>query len=246
MSNNIIDNKQFISDITQKRLISDITSLYKNPLNDQGIFYVHDDENILKGYSMIIGPKDTPYENGLYMFEFNFPYDYPYSPPKVVYCTNDGSTRFNPNLYRSGKVCLSLLNTWRGEGWTSCQTIRSVLLTLVTVLNEKPLLNEPGITEKHKDFHPYNSIITYKNYSFSILESICGFSNYTIMLPFINFAKEHLLNQEVDIMNSLQLLSVKYPEPIQQNVSIYNMQVIINYPELYTKMNDLFVSLKNE
>ena len=26
--------------------------------------------------------------------------------------------RFNPNLYSDGKVCLSLLGTWHGEGWT--------------------------------------------------------------------------------------------------------------------------------
>ena len=25
--------------------------------------------------------------------------------------------RFNPNLYSDGKVCLSLLGTWHGEGW---------------------------------------------------------------------------------------------------------------------------------
>ena len=81
------------------------------------------------------------------MFEFNFPTNYPMSPPKLNYLTNDGSTRFHPNLYRNGKVCLSVLNTWRGEGWTSCQTIRSVLLILVTLFHNKPLLNEPGITE---------------------------------------------------------------------------------------------------
>ena len=47
------------------------------------------------------------------------------------YLTNDGKTRFNPNLYRNGKVCISLLNTWKGEQWTSCQTIESILLSLV-------------------------------------------------------------------------------------------------------------------
>ena len=72
-------------------------------------------------------------------------------------------------LYRNGKVCLSVLNTWRGEGWTSCQTIRSVLLILVTLFHNKPLLNEPGITEKHRSFIPYNKIITYRNVEHSML-----------------------------------------------------------------------------
>ena len=155
MSNEII-KKEFITKQTQKRLISDITNLYKNPLNEQGIFYIHDDENMMKGHAMIIGPPDTPYEDGMYFFEFNFPYDYPINPPKVVFLNNNGHTRFNPNLYRNGKVCLSILNTWRGEGWTSCQTIRSVLLTLVTVLNEKPLLNEPGVRDNDIEIKTYN------------------------------------------------------------------------------------------
>ena len=140
-----MSKKVFISKNTQKRLLKDVVDIMKNNLSSQGIYYLHDEENILKGYAMIFGPPDTPYENGVYFFDLNFPHNYPYSPPKLKYLTNNGKTRFNPNLYKSGKVCLSLLNTWKGEQWTSCQTIRSVLLTLVTVLNENPLINEPGI-----------------------------------------------------------------------------------------------------
>ena len=60
-------------------------------------------------------------------------------------------------------VCLSVLNTWKGEGWTSCQTIRSILLTLVTLFHNKPLLREPGVKESSSSFKPYNKIIRYKN-----------------------------------------------------------------------------------
>ena len=43
------------------RLLRDVKTLMKNPLTDNGIFYVHDDVEVLKGYAMIVGPKDTPY-----------------------------------------------------------------------------------------------------------------------------------------------------------------------------------------
>ena len=112
------------------RLLRDVKTLMKTPLTDNGIFYVHDDVEVLKGYAMIVGPKDTPYFGGYYLFSLNYPTDYPHSPPKVTYHTNGDGIRFNPNLYKCGKVCISLLNTWRGEQWTSCQTISSVLLTL--------------------------------------------------------------------------------------------------------------------
>ena len=39
--------------------------------------------------------------------------------------TSGGQVRFNPNLYSTGKVCLSILGTWRaehsGEQWSAVQ-----------------------------------------------------------------------------------------------------------------------------
>lgn len=155
-------NQINISSATVKRLISDIKEITLNPLEKDGIYYRHDETNMLLGYALIIGPPDTPYAYGNFLFKFSFPTNYPHSPPVVTYCTNDGITRFNPNLYKNGKVCISLLNTWKGEQWTGCQTISSILLVLCCMLNNKPLLNEPGITEIHKDFEIYNTIIKYK------------------------------------------------------------------------------------
>ncbi len=157
---------------SRKRLQKDIIQIIKNPLTEHGIYYTHDDSDMLKGYAVVFGPADTIYRYGAYMFKFKFPTNYPVSPPKLTYLTNDGSTRFHPNLYRNGKVCLSVLNTWRGEGWTSCQTITSILLILVTLFHNKPLLNEPGIKETHNSFLPYNKIITYRNVEHSIINTI--------------------------------------------------------------------------
>ena len=169
-----------ISKNTITRLIKDIRQLKKEPLHDQGVYYKHDEDDLLKGYALIIGPADTPYENGFYLFELLYPTDYPFTPPKLNFLTQDGITRFNPNLYRSGKVCLSLLNTWRGEQWTSCQTISSILLTLVTVFNDSPLLNEPGVTKTHPDFNNYNDIITFKNFDTAIYNTIHNINENSI------------------------------------------------------------------
>ena len=112
---------------SQLRLLRDVTDVIKNPLAENGIYYIHDEDNIRNGYAVVFGPSETLYQYGAYFFKFTFPYNYPFSPPKLTYMTNNGKTRFNPNLYRNGKVCISILNTWKGEQWTSCQTIRSVL-----------------------------------------------------------------------------------------------------------------------
>ena len=69
----------------------------------------------------IMGAKGTPYAHGAYIYDIYFDDNYPSGPPKMnLSTTGNGRVRFNPNLYCCGKVCLSLLGTWRGnasENW---------------------------------------------------------------------------------------------------------------------------------
>ena len=111
----------------------------------------------------MIGPTNTPYEHGFYFFNIEIPDNYPFNPPKVKYCTQNGKTRFNPNLYVNGKVCLSIINTWAGPGWTSCNTISTVLLSIqALVFVENPLHNEPGYEKDNSIKNTnYNIIITF-------------------------------------------------------------------------------------
>jgi len=226
-------NNIFITRDTQHRLISDIKDIVRTPLTDQGIFYAHDEENMLKGYSMIIGPSDTIYADGFYFFEWKFPYNYPFSPPELKFMTCDGATRFHPNLYRNGKVCLSILNTWKGEQWTSCQTIRSILLTLITLFHNKPLLNEPGFTEKSTDFIPYNLVIKYANYKSAIFGIVSERLLPSGFLPFFTFVKSHFLKAYKSIRERLEK-----EKSIQKNneplfVRVYGLKLIPDYTALY-------------
>tara|TARA_B100001758_G_scaffold205320_1_gene185552 strand:- start:8038 stop:8757 length:720 start_codon:yes stop_codon:yes gene_type:complete len=215
-----------------KRLVHDIRNISINPLHKEGIYYKHDTENMLKGYAMIIGPEYGLYANGIYFFTFKFPTDYPFSPPIVEYWTNDGTTRFNPNLYRQGKVCLSILNTWDGEPWTSCQSIRSVLLNLLLLFNEQPLLNEPGVTKVHPDFVNYHKIIEYKNIDFSIYYQLTQYKDKYFNLLFKNEIKEHITKNIDDIYNKCLSLEKIYPKQILLKTNLYKMSTIIDYPTL--------------
>jgi len=231
------DKSYIITKETQKRLISDIKDIVNNPLTDQGIMYVHDETNLLRGYAMLIGPSETIYEDGIYFFVFEFPHDYPYSPPKLLFKTYDGKTRFHPNLYRNGKVCLSILNTWRGEQWTSCQTIHSILLTLITLFNNKPLLNEPGVLETHRDFVGYNKIIKYRNYEISILQMISHEKIPPVFSPFYAYIKQHFGKKQEDILKRLEKESSN--KKITVKTQLYNMCCEIDYKIIHRKMKEL-------
>jgi ubiquitin-protein ligase len=95
--------------------------------------------------ALILGPDETPYANGCYIFDISLPSNYPQVAPKVHF-VNHGNQRFNPNLYNCGKVCLSLLGTWRGPGWVSGEsTLLQVLISIQSlILVNDPYFNEPG------------------------------------------------------------------------------------------------------
>jgi ubiquitin-protein ligase len=152
------------------RIVKDVKYIMKNPINN--IHYKHDTENITSGYALIIGNRDTPYSYGNYLFEFTFPDNYPYEPPKVRILTSDGNMRFHPNLYIGGKVCLSIINTWHGEGWTSCNNINSILLTLSSILDNNSLTFEPGICNSHHNVKKYDILVGYKNIEHCIIKQI--------------------------------------------------------------------------
>tara|TARA_B100000963_G_C22638067_1_gene678680 strand:+ start:6601 stop:7311 length:711 start_codon:yes stop_codon:yes gene_type:complete len=221
-----------------KRILKDLSNLDSKLLEQNNIYYSHDEDNILKGYIMIIGPKDTLYENGYYFFHINFTTSYPFKPPKVIFKTCDGVTRFHPNLYRNGKVCLSILNTWRGESWSACQTLSTILMTLVTLFTNEPFLNEPGIKNTHHQYENYHNIIHYKNIYHSILHYIDPINlpiNYEIFYPIIceNFKKNKKRILEIceNKMKTNKINSVYH-------VNLYNMVSSINYTELHNKISD--------
>jgi len=237
-----MSNTQIITKETISRLLKDVKQILKNPLTEQGIYYIHDDSDILKGYALIIGPSETPYFGGNYFFEISYPSDYPHSPPKVKYCTNGERVRFNPNLYVCGKVCVSLLNTWRGDQWTSCQTISTILLTLCTLLCKNPLLNEPGVTSSHADINSYNEIIEFSNLRTAICDILCRREG--IYMPFFESFYPFLKENFIKNVDQLIKFSEKKNEELKnQEVNFrtgyYSMNVNVNYNIIIQRLNEM-------
>jgi ubiquitin-conjugating enzyme E2 Z len=236
-----------ISKETITRLLKDVKTIIKQPLTENGIYYIHDDTDMLKGYAMIVGPEGTPYFGGNYFFEFTYPTTYPHNPPTVKYCTNGNNIRFNPNLYKCGKVCISLLNTWKGEQWTSCQTITTVLLTLCTLLCENPLLNEPGVSSTHHDLKPYNEIIEYANIDIAVCDILC--KKPGVYLDFFThfnvFIKENFLkNYEKILKRAIQKQESIKPQT-KFSTGFYTMDVIVNYEKVIEKLKKTYETVNS-
>ncbi|XP_019169608.1 PREDICTED: putative ubiquitin-conjugating enzyme E2 38 [Ipomoea nil] len=126
--------------------IQDDWEILKNGLPDSIYVRVYETRmDLLR--AVIVGAQGTPYHDALFVFDAYYPHTYPDKPPMVYYYS--GGLRLNPNLYPSGNVCLSLLNTWGGETHENWQPkISTMLQVLVSiqalVLNAKPFFNQPG------------------------------------------------------------------------------------------------------
>jgi len=154
--------------------------------------------------------------------------------------TNDGVTRFHPNMYRNGKMCLSVLNTWRGDQWTGCQSIRTILLTIISIMDKFPLLHEPGFTMKHQDVEKYNKIILYRNIDYSVNNIIQNLSNEDYM--FNNLFKDNIVCEFKKKQPELLAILEKNKDEDSYGVKtgIYNLNIKINWGETYNN----FIKIK--
>ena len=65
----------------------------------------HDDSRLDVWRAILSGPADTPYAQGLFLFDAYCPPEYPSIPPLLHFGTTAGGTvKFNPNLYADGKA----------------------------------------------------------------------------------------------------------------------------------------------
>ena len=168
---------------TVQRLHRQYVSFAKNlPISPAGSIFVRVPEQRLDLPRILItGPHGTPYANGLFFFDF-WAKDYPNSPPRVRFLTTgNGSVRFNPNLYNSGKVCLSLLGTWRGPGWNPGKSnLLQVLLSCQGLVlgTAEPFYNEPGYgsykdsPQYQRESNRYNKEIRKQTLRWAILDPL--------------------------------------------------------------------------
>ena len=155
------------------------------PLSPSSSAFVRVDERSAVLWSVVItGPEDTPYDGGVFAFDFFFPSQYPHAPPKVQFrTTGGGRARFNPNLYKDGKVCLSLLGTWsgaKGETWDPAvsTTLQVIVSVQSLILCPRPYFNEPGFEksagtkEGERRSAEYDDVITEHTLRYAMLEMV--------------------------------------------------------------------------
>jgi ubiquitin-protein ligase len=152
-----------------KRAINDLRIFYRDA--GPGCYLYYDDANLTILKALVVGPKDTPYFGGFYCFNLTLGDSYPMAPPTAKYLTTDGYIRLGPNIYQTGNVCLSILNTWGDKDWTPVQNLLNIVTVLQSILNDNPLNNEPNYYKSKitdPKCHDYIGYVHYHNYAYAI------------------------------------------------------------------------------
>ncbi|CAJ0651916.1 8490_t:CDS:2, partial [Entrophospora sp. SA101] len=104
------------------------TSRFNNPLSSSAKSASPKGDNLYDWVSTITGPADSPYAGGIFFLDINFPQDYPFKPPKVVFRTRI----YHCNINSSGQICLDILK----DNWSPALTISKVLLSICSLLTD--------------------------------------------------------------------------------------------------------------
>ena len=110
---------------TLARLTKEYKDIKENPPTNCSAGPVDDD--MYTWQATIIGPEDTPYHQGVFYLRINFPSDYPFKPPQIVFITKI----LHCNINSSGNICLDILK----EQWSPALTISKVLLSICSLRN---------------------------------------------------------------------------------------------------------------
>lgn len=84
---------------------------------------------LLRWECKVPGKAGTHWEGGLYPVVLEFTEDYPSKPPRVAFPAGF----FHPNVYPSGKVCLSILN--EEKAWKPSITVKQILVGVQELLD---------------------------------------------------------------------------------------------------------------
>lgn len=126
-----------------KRLLKELNDMKENPNTDCSAGPVGDQLTLWS--ATIFGPKDTPYEGGVFNLEIKFTSEYPFKPPYVKFIT----PIYHCNISSNGGICLDILK----QNWSPALTISKLLISICSLLSEPnpgdPLV--PSIARLYKE-----------------------------------------------------------------------------------------------
>ncbi|KAH6933539.1 hypothetical protein HPB50_016062 [Hyalomma asiaticum] len=141
----------------------------------RGVFVEPEESDVTRLHALVVGPRDTPYENGFFHFLVKFPPNYPASPPRVRNMTTDaGRVYFHSHLDACGDVCLGTLGTCpEGPSWNPTQdSLKTVLEAIQSMLNVKKTCFKESGSERPGDCSGHDATIRHETIRVAVCDTV--------------------------------------------------------------------------
>jgi len=129
-----------------KRIMRELKELTTDaPFEEERCTVLTKNDDYFAWQATLTGPPGTPYEEGLFFLDVDFPTDYPFKPPKLRFTTSI----FHMNISDKGEICLDIIK----DKWSPGFSIKKVLQDVMTLV-EHPNLESPlrsDIAKLYKD-----------------------------------------------------------------------------------------------
>jgi ubiquitin-conjugating enzyme E2 D/E len=122
---------------TIKRINADLNEMIQNPPANCSAGPL-DDNNLYEWQATIMGPRDSPYQDGVFYLSITLPEEYPFKPPIIKFTTKI----YHCNINSRGSICLDILK----NEWSPALTISKVLLSICSLMTD-PNPDDPLVTE---------------------------------------------------------------------------------------------------
>lgn len=138
---------------TIRRIQNELKEMNSNPPSNCSAGPISED-NLYSWRATIMGPENTPYHNGVFYLKIEFPSDYPFRAPKIMFITKI----YHCNINSTGGICLDILK----DQWSPALSISKVLISICSMLDD-PNPNDPLVPEianllvKNKALHDANA-----------------------------------------------------------------------------------------
>lgn len=126
--------KKLSGNTSLKRIAKEIQNYNENP---HPFVSIYPCENINMWKILLLGPKETPYENGLFLLYASFPGDYPFRAPEVRFIT----PIYHCNMNQQGRICHSVFDRNYSPALSFRHIVDCVYGLILTPEPEDPLDN---------------------------------------------------------------------------------------------------------
>ena len=157
--------------------------LKHNPMNEFGYrIELFDQNDFYKWKITSLGPKDTPYADGIFFIKVEFPKDYPHRAPRINFLTRF----YHPNVhFVDGYVCVNFLNHWNES--TNVREILTKLYSIYYLLNPDNPYSEELIYFYRKDRELYYLKVRFFTNKYAKIDSFEDFQSFKNLISCLVF-----------------------------------------------------------